>query len=93
VPRPPGRESPPAIPEREIDPITDGLRLLTYTQLVEMLQKARRIAAGSGNTSHLRELSLEQIPCLESEMIRRGMDVPPVEPVKEDKRKKSGKKK
>ncbi len=63
--------------EREIDPITDGLRMLTYTDLIERLQKARRTRDEGGNSTHLRENALETIPRVESEMVRRGMEIPP----------------
>jgi hypothetical protein len=71
LPRPPGRETPTHIPEHEIDPITQGLRMLTVTQLVKLLRKAHR-----NTIKHLDDLCREQIQCVESEMDRRGMEIP-----------------
>ena len=74
TPRPPGKESPPVIPEREIDPITDGLRALTVTQLDSMLRQAW--ANRTSAKQHVADLAREQIPRIESELLRRGEEIP-----------------
>jgi len=74
MPRPEGRETPPVIPDREIDQITDGLRSLTVTQLDSMLRQAW--ASQRSDKQHVADLAREQIPRIESEMLRRGEEIP-----------------
>jgi hypothetical protein len=76
--RPEGWDAPPEkAPDREIDPITDGLRTLTATQLRDRLDSARRHRRS--RVQHIADLAKEQVPRVESEMLRRGMDVPETE--------------
>lgn len=90
--RPPGRETPPVIPEREIDPITDGLRILAPSQLEDMLKDARR--KRTSKLEHIADLARQQVPRVESEMLRRGMEIPEEpRPAEEAPKKRTGKKK
>jgi hypothetical protein len=73
--RPPGREKPPEIPEGGPDSLMEGLARLTHGELQARLMTARKAAQGpKGN--------LTEATAVASEMLRRGMDLPPEEPEK-----------
>lgn len=79
LPRPAHHQVPPVIPEREIEPILDALTRLTATQLDIKLRECRA-ALRKKVPEHERQLALETIPRVESEMVRRGEDIPPEAP-------------
>lgn len=70
-PRPPGRETPPVIPDQVPDPFLQEIVHLTVADLIECLQAARRKKNG-----------MEDVAGLESELIRRGSEIPPEVPPK-----------
>jgi hypothetical protein len=78
--RPPGREKPPEIPPGGPDPLMEGLARLMHGELETRLRNSRQ---GGDRT---------EATAVASEMLRRGMDVPPEEPEKpkRQRRKKSG---
>jgi len=68
LPRPPHHQTPPVIPPPEPDPFLDSLVRLVYTELEDTLKGARRRKA------------LDEVKAIESEMVRRGLDLPVHEP-------------
>ena len=78
TPRPPEHQTPPVISEREIDPILDSLTRLTATELDMKLQLSRAILQRNA-PDHEQQVARNTIPRIESEMIRRGQDIPPEE--------------
>lgn len=75
APRPPGRETPPVIPPPEIDPILDGLVRLAAVDLERIMKEAR--TKRHAKKQHEADLAREQLPRIASEMVRRGIAVPP----------------
>ncbi len=96
TPRPPEHQTPPVIPEREIEPILDALARLTATELDIKLRQSRASLLKNA-PEHEQQLARETIPRVESEMVRRGQDIPPEEKVEvqpaEEKPAKRGRKK
>lgn len=64
TPRPPHHQMPPAIPPPQPDPFLDALVRLVYTELSDRLKDARM------------RKDVGELQAIESEMIRRGMDLP-----------------
>ena len=78
TPRPEHHKEPPIILELQPDPILDGLTRLTATEL-DMKLRLCRTSLKKEVPDHERQLCKETIPRVESEMVRRGEDVPPEE--------------
>jgi hypothetical protein len=62
------------IPPPEPDPILDGLVCLSAVDLEKLLTAAPK--KRSSKKLHEADLAEEQIPRIESEMVRRGMEIP-----------------
>ncbi len=77
--RPAHHQTPPVIPDPEPDPFLESLTRLVYNELEGKLKDCRR----KGNTSDAQ--------AVESEMLRRGMDVPKEEPAEAPKKKRTKK--
>jgi hypothetical protein len=86
--RPPEHQVPPEIPPRQTDPILDALCRLTATEL-DMKLRQSRVLLRTDAAEHEKHLAAETIPRVESELLRRGEDVPPEEPKKRRTRKKT----
>jgi hypothetical protein len=71
--RPPGREKPPEIPPGGSDTLMEGLARLTHGELQARLVTARKAAQGPKGAR-------TEATAVASEMLRRGMDLPPEEP-------------
>ncbi len=78
TPRLPEHETPPVIPEREIDPILDSLTRLTAMELDMKLRQSRSNLLKKAPELE-QQLARETIPRVESEMLRLGQDIPPEE--------------
>lgn len=91
--KPLSRPDPIVIPERQIDPILDGLTRKTATELDSTLWQSRAVLRKPDSPAHQRQLAEETIPRVESEMVRRGEVVPLPEPEEEPKGEEKPKKK
>lgn len=91
--KPLDRPEPIIIPERQIDPMLDGLTRKTATELDMTLRQCRAVLRKKDSPDHQRQLAEEMIPRVESEMVRRGEPIPPLEPEEENPEEKAPKKK
>jgi hypothetical protein len=74
-PRPSHHQTPPVVPEPQPDPILDALTRLTATELDMKLRQCRAVLKKDA-PAHQRQLAEETIPRIESEMVRRGQEIP-----------------